>query len=353
MITLENFDNNVNKELLCPNSTFSIHKGCFKEIMITMSINESKKINFHCNNLIYLKNFMKLKPSKSREIIDCANKINNMNLNDRIYINENVIPFINAHSCGTGHGYCELFSTILGYLDNNQYSNYKIIVYKDSQQGILDIINHLCHINILNKNNLIFIECEKVYQFKSIYFIEDKYLDQHCETDNFVNKIRELLSKYFINKIDYLNPVNCNIDNVLIVKENNEKSNLTGNTGFELDEINEFCKNNNFQRVKPENINEVILINILKNCKNLVVSWGTAHYKSIPYLNTSYETINILIKNKGSYIGQYKKYLKIYNNYLSSNKSNKRSDVLHFFYDSPKTTFHVINNLNEINIQNV
>ena len=353
MINLKNFNSNVNKELLCPNSTFSIHTGCFKEIMITMSVSESKKINFHCNNLIYLKNFMKLKPAKSNEIIECANKINNMNFNDRIYINENVVPFINAHSCGTVHGYCELFSTILGYLDIDQYSNYKIIVYKDSQQGILDIINHLCHINILNRNNLIFIESNKVYQFKSVNFIEDKYLDEHFETDNFVNKIRELLSKYFINKIDYLNPINYYIENVLIVKENNEKSNLTGNTGFEVEEINEFCKNNNFQRVKPESINEVLLINILKNCKNLVVSWGTAHYKSIPYLNTNCKTINILVKNKGSYISQYNKYLKIYNNYLSSNKSKKRSEVLHFFYDSPKTTFHIINSLNEVNKLNI
>ena len=117
--------------------------------------------------------------------------INKNNKNNIIKINENVISFITSFSTGTAHGYFGLFNIIINYIENYEYyKNYKIIVAKDSQDGILNLIKYFCKCGIINKKKIIYIERNKIYHFDSIYFIENKY---HMITFDFAYKISEVI----------------------------------------------------------------------------------------------------------------------------------------------------------------
>ena len=248
---------------------------------------------------------------------------------------KDVISFITKWASGTSHGFEDIFRHILYYLkDINKLKNYKILVYKNANQGILDIINHLSHINVLDKNKIIYIEPDKVYKFKSVSIYKSDMYKYIWPNDKLNEDIKMLVGKYFINKIDYLNPINCFIENVAIIKGNVELSMSQRGDGFNKDDINLFCKKYNYTILRPEDINEVTLINILNNCKNFVASWGTVSLKKYGIFSENCKSINILVKENSRYHEEYKlNYLKEYNGYLNSDKTNERSESLKDFYD--------------------
>ena len=124
-------------------------------------------------------------------------------------------------SSGSGHGFADIFDCLFHYFDNiNEYSNLKIILYKDATQGILDIVHHLGNINIIDKSKFIHLEHDKVYKFKSITFLDNfKKVEIHPpHKDKFFNRFQEFLNKYYINKVKYL-PTKYDVDNILLVKD--------------------------------------------------------------------------------------------------------------------------------------
>ena len=289
----------------------------------------------------------KKKANFEHNIVYNANKANECK--NKIYINENVISFITKWSIGTLHGYLDIFVCIFCYLkDFDKLKSYKILVYKNANQGILDIINHLCHINVIDKSKIIYIEPDKVYKIKSVNIYRSYKREDYWPNDKFNEDIRMLISKYFINKIDYLNPINYFIENVAIIKDSSGPSVSGKNDGFNKNDINLFCKKYNYTLVRPEDTNEVTLINILNNCKNFAASWGTASLKNTVYLSENRKSINILVHKNSRYLLEYKKYLIEYKKYLKSNKTNERSETLKNFYDPPTVKYHLIDDIKNI-----
>lgn len=330
MITKENFDSNICEDYYCPNSKFYSKRVQGKgPILINMSINKENKIN--------MKSFDRnIKP---RNIINIANEV--INCKDEILIDEDVISFFTRRSGGTVHGFTDIFDYLLQYFDNiDKYSNLKIILYKDATQGILDIVHHLCNINLIDKNKIIYLKDSKVYKFNSITFFDNKLHPlHHPDNDYFFNIFQEFLNKYYINKIKYL-PTKYDVDNILLVKDRALKSVRDSSDGFYSNDINNFCKKFNYTRILPEELNEVELINILNNCKKLAVSWGTAHWKNIPYISDKCTQINVFVKGKV--------YKKNYSNYVSSDKILQMTNALKNYFDPSRTKYHDIENLNEI-----
>ena len=113
-----------------------------------MSTNEEGKIN---------KKLFNFKDRFRKRISKIANNVNNCQ--NKKYIDEDVISFITKCSSGTVHGFVDIFLLIMCYIQNiDKYKDHKILVYKNSCQGIFDIINHLCHMNVIDRNKIIYID---------------------------------------------------------------------------------------------------------------------------------------------------------------------------------------------------
>ena len=98
--------------------------------------------------------------------------------------------------------------------------------------------------------------------------------------------------------------------------------------------------------MRPENINEVTLVNILNNCKKFVVTLGTSSHKNIVYLSESCKSINIIVQKRSKYEKEHIKYLIDYDKYLKF--GGKRNECLKDFYDPPRAKYFTVNNLEEI-----
>ena len=312
--------------------------------LVNLCLNKKGKV------LKYISDSKKYKGKDASFIEDTANKA--QKCQNKININEDVITFITKWSCGTVHGYFDIFQFINCYLGEiDKYKDHKILVYKNTSQGILDILNHLSYMNVVDKNKIIYIESEKVYKIKSVskFKTEDYGYHNYDWNDDFFKNTKLFINKYLLNKIDYLNPVNCCIENVAIIKENYSETNVSKrNDGFDEDEINLFCEKYNYTLVKPESVNEVTLINILNNCKKFLASWGTVSIKNTVYLSENCKSINVIVKKKSAYSKEYEKYLLKYNKYLDSDRTEKRSEWMKNIYDPPRVKYHLVKDLKDV-----
>ena len=314
----------------CENAYYTVQEINRDYGLISFGYDEDKNIFHLSSTLLHAK---KDKIKKFERIVTKGGYITN---NEDTFINEDVIPFItNCSKVGTVHGFMDLYSIIIQYFDNlDQYSKYKILIYKDSQQGLLDIINHLCHLNAIDRNNLIFIESNKIYKFKSICFIKniyDAWFNKKPEYSNFLAKCRNFTSNYIIDKVSYLKPQKFNIDNILIVKAGSNdwkqlkrKKNIIN---FDKNEVEEFCKKYNYTWIKPETMNEVVFYNLINNGKNFVISFGSSFLKNFPFINKNYEKVNIVSVSNSKYDQQM---IKLFNSKTWESKKkelNLKTDI--------------------------
>jgi hypothetical protein len=296
MISLENLFSICDNSVDCKNALY-IFGEIFGNTSLNLSINyKDNYIYKYSNEWLYL--IISHYPSHPyyTKLIELF-KYLYINKDTKITINEDVVSFITSFSTGTAHGYFGLYNIIINYIENyDKYKNYKIIVAKDSQAGILNIIKYFCKYGIIDKKNIIYIKKNKIYHFKSIYFIENKY---HMITFDFANKISELLHNFFIkNKrmnIRYKAFNNFDsLDNICIVK-NSKSENLTTDGIVPYDNVIDFCNKFNFTHVDPISINEMQMIYTISNSKLLILSWGTTFVKNFYYISNKCEKIIVLI----------------------------------------------------------
>ena len=231
--------------------------------------------------------------------------IHNMNINLE-YVNCNVIQFMSTFSKGTVHGYAALIYTLTEYI-NNDYGDYKILVYKDSQKGMIEIINHFVKLNFIDKNNIIYVESCIAYLFNVIKFIPVP-LEWHSfprdEHHKQVTRPRggagiDIISKYMIEQIEIESYDIC------IVKHNkSEKLTFRGEEETDYNILVNYCKKNNLFLLEPGTLNEILLVNYLYRCKKFVTSWGTSFFKNMGYLSSSCKKIIVIINEEG-YFGEY------------------------------------------------
>ena len=218
-------------------------------------------------------------------LISQYNSITSKQINNS-YEHLNVIPFITSFSNGTAHGYSGLFFMLNNYINNyDVYKNYKILVYENSQQGILDIINHFLNKNIIHKEQVIYISSNIQYLFNSIKFIPNYWHSYPKNLD------LELLNKYIIDVNTYLPLQNKN----LCIIKSSISNNITPNGVVDNSTIEIFCNKNNLYLIEPTKINEIELINKLNDCKLFITSWGTSFFKNFIYLSEKCEKVIVFI----------------------------------------------------------
>ena len=304
---LEKFDNNINIDNLftyCINDIdandvyYYIDKNIIGISLMTLAISNNKILS-NSNEFLYLIK-VHYPNGPYDKIIDIYKYIIN-NLNNNIIISDNVLSFITTFSTGTNHGYGGLFYIINEYIkDYEKYKDYKIIVYKNSQKGILDIINYLKDTNII-KNDIIYIDSDIIYKFNKFVIIPNKY---HVIEPIYALEISNTIEKYLIKP-------NFNIIyNKICIIKSSLSQNLTNTTIVDVNTVNNFSNKNNLIFVEPTNYNETDFINILYNCNLLVLSWGSTFFKNYYYISDKCEKIIILV------IGDSKNE---YNQYMNTN----------------------------------
>jgi len=258
--------------------------------------NNTHKIQSYSNEwLSLLKMYHLLKRPLYNQICNDYNNIIQRTDLDITYSNYNVIPFITAFSTGTIHGYAGLYSILDIYINNyDKYKDYNIIIYKDSQQGLLDIINHFVNKNIIKKEKLIYISSNIKYLFKSIKFIPVKFIIYPRHILKF-----DLIDNYIIEK-DNLTPLEN--DKICIIK-NTSSVNVTNNGLVDNNNVVQFCNNNKLLLIDPSQMNEIELIRLMNKSRVFITSWGTAFFKNYVYLSDKCEKIIVLVI--GGFIHQY------------------------------------------------
>lgn len=282
-----------NKSIYCVNE-FMIRSHPSDLSVFTIAIDtKSKKMYTYSNEWLYLMKNYDYGYSHpdgvyyKRIIRQYKIVINNKKINC-CYSNYNVIPFISQQCTGSVHGYAALSCMLNEYINNYSiYKNYKILVYSDSQQGILDIINHFTDKNIINKEQIIYISPNIQYLFNCIRFIPNQwrvYLP---------NLKIDLFDKYTINKNNY-NFLPFENDKVCIIKSSLSQNMCShGTVNYTI--IQNFCDKNNLLFLEPTKMNEIELINRVNDCRIFVTSWGTSFLKNYVYLSNKCEKIIVFV----------------------------------------------------------
>ena len=238
-----------------------------------------------------------------------------------IYINEHVIQLFTTFSRGAVHGYSGFYYTIIVYINNIKHYKYlKLLLYKDSDKGILDIVHHLCNINVINPDNIIYVEKEKMYHFLSVTYIKNEY---HV----FNGELLSMMDDFIHN---YIPPVLSlpRFNNICILKTN-ETQNIKGRSGqtlfgripnnipendvgvcrnitqdgsLDIHIVNDFCMKHNIENCTQ--MGEIEVIQTIQNCKTLIIHYGSKFFKNFVYISDKCEKI-IVIVNGSTYINDY------------------------------------------------
>jgi len=307
-ININNLFNYCSDENIANDVYYYIKNELIGNSLFVIAVSNNKILSLSNEWLSLIKTYYPVGPMYT-EIIDKYKYITNSNNQSNIVINNNdVIPFITSFSPGTVHGYAGIFSILIEYLQNyNEYKNYKIIVYNNSQKGILDIINHLCNTNIIDKNNIIYVDSNIIYKFNKMLIIPNKY---HNTDESTAPIISNFIQKYFL--INNFTPI---YERILIIKSSGSQ-NLTNIGVVSEENINNFTLKNNLIFIEPIKYNEVDFINLLYNVKYLVLSWGTTFFKNYYYISDKCTTIIVLI------IGN--EFIKQYNETIQNNSLIKK-----------------------------
>ena len=214
LININNLFNFADKSLTCYNCI--IHILDFSFFISIMSINcNDNKYSFYSDEFLYIINYSYPNNHYYNFFINHYYRtINQLNINVIDY-NNNVISFINTFSKGSVHGYSGFWYTLITYLNNTEiYKDLDIIIYKETDNGMLTIINQLCSIGII-KNKILFLEKDVKYKFSSVTYIENQY---HVFNGKLENMVTEFIDKYnIINNKLYQNEIYQN-ENYCILK---------------------------------------------------------------------------------------------------------------------------------------
>jgi hypothetical protein len=304
-----------------------LHVSEYSFFLMILSINfEDKKINLFSDELLYLiNNYYKDGWVYYESYADIYNN-NILSINDINNIAEfydvNALQLMTSFSRGSVHGFSGFYSILTSYLsDREKYSDFYLIVYKNSQKGIFDIINHLCEIGSLDGSKIIYIDKDKFYKFKKIHYIINDY---HMIKGNLLPRIDFFKDKYIL---PYIKPSNTNA--VCIIKTNTT-ANVSHDGIFENYEVNTFCEKYNLEKISD--LNELELINKINNCEIFVVSYGSAFYKNFSYISEKCKRV-IAIINGGAYTENYNLMLNIkqlYTKYKNADFIYKITESLDF-----------------------
>jgi len=252
------------------------------------------------------------------KIIECYDNIKNKPID--YFINEQVISFITSFSKGTGHGYSAIYQLIIQYHKNYTFfKNFKIIMFKNTQQGIFDLVKYY-----VPEEKIIVIDIEKIYKFRKIILIP---ITDYVPSAKLALDFYPFISKIASNKL-------IRNEKIALLKSSNSQ-NLTCDGIIPYKFIEKYCSKHGFQFIDPTNFNEIDVIKILFHCKTLITSWGTTYSKNIMYLSGKCKQILVIVYGK-EFIDQYNLCIKNNDGIISTKCKNA------YIY------FHKIDTLNEL-----
>jgi hypothetical protein len=264
-----------------------------------MSINlDNLTYNYYSDEFIYLLNFYYPHHHYYNFFVNKYNYIissNLQNLEDITYFDKDVVSLMTTFSKGSLHGFSGFYYIYITYLNN--FENYKdkdIIIYKDIEPGFLSILNYLRNTRAIN-TNIIYLEKEKKYKFKSVTYIPNKFHVFKPELENMVD--------CFIEKYKIIGNKNNINQKICIIKSDISNTNISGNGIFNNNIVEQFCNKYNIRRIFPKD--EIELINLIYSCKILILSYGSTFFKNYIYISDSCEKIIVIIKGD-CYINDYK-----------------------------------------------
>ena len=203
-----------------------------------------------------------------------------------------------SFSTGTIHGYVGIYD-IISQIKNSgvTYDNY--MVHDNAQPGIKNIVETL-----FSGKNIVYIKSETIYEFESLALFAVKYHNLHFNRNGefeLINNIETVLKEGFLLP-------NFTFDESIAVIKNNKSVRLTGDGVYVWEQAQRFCKRNNYKFIEPTESSEQVYYNRIYNCKNLVLTWGTTHFKALLYISDKCENITILVA-PGGYTSQYNSFL--------------------------------------------
>ena len=151
----------------------------YSNCSLMLAINAKNNLIYkYSNEWLYLIDFYfyySISNDLYKQLVQLYHSIIN-NKKKSLIIDSDVISFINPFSLGTVHGYSGFFNSIIYYINNIElFKDHKIIIYKKTQKGMMDILNHLINKNIIDSKKIIIVDNNILYYFKSVYFIQNKY----------------------------------------------------------------------------------------------------------------------------------------------------------------------------------
>jgi hypothetical protein len=236
--------------------------------------------------------------------------------NPTISLNSKIIPFISHFNTGV-HAYSGIFSILHTFLTKEiSLKDYKIAVFEKTQKGILEILYRF-----FDKNDIIFLESNIVYQFLEIKLIPNSL---HSFLEN--HEISKKISAMIMNKIKMSNTITYP-KKIAIIKT--FESSVTSTMGaIDKNLAIEYCNSNGFELLEPSEIGEVVLANYINNCEEIIFSWGTTFMKNFIYLSENAIRATVLV------YGQEFRYE--YENALSRNIIVKKYKNCEFNYEINK-----------------
>lgn len=271
--------------------------------------------DFNINNKGY--NSMSL-----NNYINIYNAIIKYNTKQIIHINENGLQLFTTFSRGSVHGFSGFYYTIIEYLTNfDKYKDLKLIIYKETQNGMLDIINFLCEKNIIDKSKIIYIEKNTYYTFLSITFIPNCF---HVFYKELIPNVDTFIKKYLVSEILDIN------ENICLLKIENNGSYISSAGLFKLNIVEDFSKKYSFDIINTHN--EIELINRIYNCSILVISYGSTFFKNFIYISEKCKKVIVIVKD--SYIDDYKRLCEISVEQAIIVKKYKNADFIYKIIDN-------------------
>jgi hypothetical protein len=322
-MNLNNLFDFSNKLLTIDNTFICIYEYDF--YICILSINSVNfTYNYYSDEWLYLINYNYPYGGYYQFFVNNYNNIvsNINNFADILYLDKDVISLMTTFSRGAVHGYSGFYYTLITYLNN--FENYKdkdIIMYKNSENGMLTIMQHLCNVGVITAN-IIYLEKDTKYKFKSVTYIPNKFHVFKPEL--------ELMVDNFIKTYKIINGITNHYEKICIIKTKKESSSL-GIINNET--VEKYCNKYNIHRIIPNN--EIDKINLIYNCKILILSYGSCFFLNYVYISELCEKIIVVIQGAGQ--------IDDYNHLNSITTSHFQGNIYHK-YKNAIIKYVIVNN---------
>jgi hypothetical protein len=303
----------------CQDTTFCVGDNCGNSVL--MAAIKDKHIYTYSNEWLHLIKFYYPNCNYYNEFIKFFNNLDNLPI---VHLPVDAFSLITCFTRGTTHGYTGFYEFLYQYIINyEKHKDKKLLLSNKTDQGMKDIINHLCNKKIIDETNIIYLEDNVRYHFKSIEILKNNY---HIYCGDLLFHLDYIIEKYIIPDTP---PDFKYLDKIGVIKSD-KTFNLTNQGVFDYASVILFSKKWNINLISPDEIGEVLLIRYLHYCKVFITTYGTAFFKNYVYINKC-EKIIVLVH--GDHISQYereKEYSSLLLNYKNATIQYKIVNDLNF-----------------------